>query len=129
MQKIQQMIDAAFGKQAEREPQRPSEASLEREHALNERTRKVAALKEARLRDGGARRAPAMLFEVVRHRGHWRVRHNHRHSTPYPDQSAAILGAKQLARKKRLLGHPVEVRLVRADGQIIPQSIEDDVEI
>jgi hypothetical protein len=65
-------------------------------------------------------------FEVVRHRDRSRVLHRNRHSSPYPDQAAAILAAKDLARKKQEEGHAVEVRLVRTDGQVVPQSIEDD---
>ena len=49
-----------------------------------------------------------------------------RHSAPFPDQVAAIMAAKKLARKKRDLGHLVEVVLRRTDGIAVVQSIDDD---
>jgi hypothetical protein len=47
--KLQEMIDAAFGAQAVREPQRPGGDVLERERAFSERARKIEALKQARV--------------------------------------------------------------------------------
>ena len=68
----------------------------------------------------------SFVFEVVRHRGHWRTRHCAKHSAPFVDQSAAILAAKKLARSKRDLGHTVEVILRRTDGDSVVQSIDGD---
>jgi hypothetical protein len=126
VQKLQQMIDAAFGTQAERTPQQPSDMFMERERARTEQAGKIEALRKKRLEDDGLSRPPAVLvFEIVRHRGHWRMRHRNKHSAPYPDQAAAILAAKELARKKRDDGHPVEVRLVRTDGQVVVQPVDE----
>lgn len=127
MQKLQDMIDAAFGKQAERAQQHPSDAFLERERVLGEQTKKMEALRQARLGGSASTRSPpSLVFEVVRHRGHWRTLHRNKHSTPFLDQAAAILAAKALARKKRDLGHAVEVRLVRNDGQVVTLDQERD---
>lgn len=127
VEKLQEMIDAAFGKQAERTPQRASEGLIERERVLGEQARKIEALRQARLHDDGAKRSPvSLVFEVVRHRGHWRMLHRTRHSTPFSDQAAAILAAKKVAKRKQELGHSVEVRLVRTDGQVVVQSLDNE---
>jgi hypothetical protein len=76
--------------------------------------------------DGSKQPLALLLFEVVRHRGHWRVLHHNKHSTPHTDQLAAIVAGKRLARKKRKLGHPVEVRLVRTDGQVVVQDVDTE---
>lgn len=58
---------------------------------------------------GGAEldiQAVSFVFEVVRYRGHWRTLHCARRSSPFPDQTAAILAAKKLARSKRDQGQP-----------------------
>jgi predicted DNA-binding WGR domain protein len=127
VQKLQQMIDAAFGTQAERTPQQASDAFLERERVLTERAERIKALRKRRLEDDGSNRPPSVfVFEVVRHRGHWRTLHRNKHSTPFPDQAAAVLAAKELARKKRDQGHDVEVRLVRTDGQVVVQPVDEE---
>ncbi len=33
---------------------------------------------------------PTMTYDVVRHRGHWKVLHIGKHSAPHPNQKAAI---------------------------------------
>jgi hypothetical protein len=68
----------------------------------------------------------SFVFEVVRHRGHWRTLHCAKHSAPFPDQAAAILAAKKLARNKRDLGHAVEVILRRTDGASVVQPVDGD---
>lgn len=128
MQKLQSMLDKAFGApKAPREPERPSEGFLERERALAERAKKIELLRQARLAGGGADATSGpLVFEVVKHRGHWRTRHRKKYSSSYADQAAALLAAKTLARKKRELGHMVEVRLCRTDGQVVVQSIDTE---
>jgi hypothetical protein len=130
MQKLQDMLDKAFGSApAPREPERPSEAFLQRERAFADRAKKIESLRKARVAGGGATSsAAADLIEVVRHRGHWRTRHHSKHSGPCEDQAAAILAARELARKKRDLDHTVEVRLCRTDGQIVPIAIDEEEE-
>lgn len=61
---------------------------------------------------------PAFCYEVVRHRGTWRVLHVGRHSRPHLSQEAAIGSAMKLALEKEAAGHTVVVRLLRTDGQI-----------
>ena len=81
-----------------------------------------AAVKEGQ--DEPSSPLPALVFEIVRHRGYWRTRHRNKHSTPCSDQAAAVLAAKALARKQRELGNPVQVWLVRSDGQIVDQPLD-----
>ncbi len=127
MQKLQAMLDKAFGApRAPREPERPSEGFLERERALAERARKIEALRQVRLAGPTDSKPEPLVFEVVRHRGHWRTLHRQKYSRSYADQVAALQAAKTLAREKRALGHTVEVRLCRADGQIIVQLIDNE---
>lgn len=127
MKNFQAMIDAAFGASASasHDPQLPSQVAQERDRAFAERASKIEALRQRRLASPAI--VPEKLsFEIVRHRGHWRTRHAGRHSSPLADQAAAILAAKKLARKKRELGHQVEVILRRTDGESVLQSIDDD---
>jgi hypothetical protein len=50
MQKLQDLLDKAFGKPAAlREPQGPNEFTLERQRDFEERARKIEALRRARL--------------------------------------------------------------------------------
>lgn len=127
MQKLQAMLDKAFGTpRAPREPERPSEGFLERERALAERAKKIEALRQVRLAGATGSTPEPLVFEVVRHRGHWRTLHRRKYSKSYADQVAALHAAKTLAREKRALGHAVEVRLCRADGQIIVQVIDNE---
>ena len=60
----------------------------------------------------------SFMFEVVRHRGHWRVLHIGRHSPPHPSQEAAIGCAMKMALEKEAGGHAAAVRLRRTDGQV-----------
>jgi hypothetical protein len=127
MEKLQAMIDKAFAlPKAPREPERPSEAFLERERAFTERAKKIELLRQARVAGGEAEAPRSLLFEVVRHRGHWRTLHRNRYSGPCDDQGAAILAARRLARKKRDEGHAVEIRLRRTDGQVLPLPLEEE---
>lgn len=126
MPKLQSVIDAAFAS-VSTEPvhrQQPSAAFLERERAFIERAHKIEALRRARIANPDTS-LPVLLFEVVRHRGHWRVLHHHRHSTPFANQAAAISAARERAREKRDLGHPVEVYLRRTDGKVVVQPIDE----
>lgn len=59
-------------------------------------------------------------YDVVRHRGAWRVAHIGRYSPPHPDQEAAVRAALKLAREKARSGREVEVQLLRTDGGIVP---------
>jgi len=125
MQKLQQMIDAAFpSKGAEREPQQPSEAFAQRQRSFAETATRVESLRQARLT--GSEQARSFLFEVVRHRGAWRILRRNRHSSPFSDQAAAVAAAIKLAKAKREAGFAVEVRLNRTDGDVIVQPLDDE---
>ena len=127
MEKFQAVLDQAFGAvKSSREPERPSTAFLERERAFAERAKKIEALRQARIAGDRPEAAQPLVFEIVRHRGHWRTLHRSKYSGPLPSQAAAIEAAKVLAKKKRDLGHAVEVLLRRADGQVVQQAIDDE---
>jgi hypothetical protein len=61
---------------------------------------------------------PTMTYDVVRHRGHWKVLHVGRHSASHPSQKSAIDSAVKLAMESRAAGRAVLVRLNRTDGRI-----------
>jgi hypothetical protein len=61
---------------------------------------------------------PTMTYDVVRHRGHWKVLHIGKHSAPHPNQKAAIDSAMKLATQYQASGRSVAVRLNRTDGRI-----------
>ena len=71
---------------------------------------------------------PPLFYDIVWHRGRWRIRHLSKHSAPFADQAAAIGSAWKLARKKQDQGHAVEVRLHRTDGEVVmpPPPAESD---
>jgi inosine-uridine nucleoside N-ribohydrolase len=126
MKKLQQMIDAAFPKtDAKRSPQEPSEAFAERERSFATTAARVEALRQARVEADQPANAP-LLFEVVRHRGSWRIRHRGKHTSPFSDQTAAIMAAVKQAKAKREDGTAVEVRLNRTDGVVVVQSLDDE---
>jgi inosine-uridine nucleoside N-ribohydrolase len=126
MKKLQQMIDAAFPKtDAKRSPQGPSEAFAERERSFVQTAARVEALRQARVEADQPANAP-LLFEVVRYRGSWRIRHRGKHTSPFSDQTAAIMAAVKQAKAKRETGAAVEVRLNRTDGGVIVQPLDDE---
>jgi hypothetical protein len=130
MQKLQQMIDAAFpSKVAERAPRQPSEACAARERSFAESAAKVEALRQARVKAGQPASAPVLVFEVVRHRGSWRILHRGKHTSPFSDQTAAIMAAIKQAKAKRETGAAVEVRLNRTDGDVVVQPLDDETPV
>lgn len=128
MSTFEEIFELAFPhKPTERTPEAPSPAFYAREDAQKAAASKIAALREARLQGAKSVEAAPLLYEIVRHRGQWRVLHNSHHSIPYCDQEAAINAALKSARAKKKLGHSVEVRLVRTDGQVLAQAIDPSV--
>jgi hypothetical protein len=67
---------------------------------------------------------PTLIYDVVRHRGHWRVLHIGKHSAPHANQKAAIASAMKLAAESKAAGRSVVVRLNRTDGRILDLTIE-----
>jgi hypothetical protein len=67
---------------------------------------------------------PTVIYDVVRHRGHWRVLHIGKHSAPHPNQKAAIDQAMKLASVSKAEGRNVVVRLKRTDGRIFDLTLE-----
>lgn len=61
---------------------------------------------------------PTIFYEVVRHRGSWRVLHIGSYSAPYSSQHAAIDAATRAATQDIANGREVTVHLKRTDGQI-----------
>ena len=60
---------------------------------------------------------PVLEYEVVRHRGHWRVLHIGKHSAPCDSQDAAIAAAVARAKQSVAEGRMALVRLIRTDGE------------
>ena len=60
---------------------------------------------------------PVLEYEVVRHRGHWRVLHIGKHSAPCDSQDAAIAAAVAQAKESVAQGRLALVRLKRTDGE------------
>jgi hypothetical protein len=60
---------------------------------------------------------PPLEYEVVRHRGHWRVLHRGKHSAPYASQDAAVATAVAQAKQSVAQGRLALVRLKRTDGE------------
>ena len=50
---------------------------------------------------------PTMTYDVVRHRGHWKVLHVGRHSASHPSQKSAIDSAVKLAMESKAAGRNV----------------------
>ena len=67
---------------------------------------------------------PTLIYDVVRHRGHWRVLHIGKHSAALPNQKAAIDQAMKLALESKAAGRNVIVRLNRTDGRVFDLAIE-----
>lgn len=125
--KLKEIIDAAFNvRDAQRAPQAPSVPFKEREGEFKDQAAKIKILRTARLANVGGLLPTAFVFDVVRHRGHWRILHAGKHSAPFADQAAAILAAKKLARLKASEGRSVQVILRRMDGESVVQSIDTD---
>lgn len=61
---------------------------------------------------------PIMTYDVVRHRGRWKVLHAGKHSTPHPTQKSAIDSAMKTATESQSAGRSVAVRLNRTDGRM-----------
>ena len=59
---------------------------------------------------------PTLEYEVVRHRGHWRILHIGKHSIPLDSQDAAIAAAVHQAKQSIAQGRVALVRLKRTDG-------------
>ncbi|WP_162917378.1 hypothetical protein [Dongia deserti] len=127
MHKLQHALDRIFGQpEAERAAQQPTDAFLDRERAFADTAKKIEALRQKRVSNPGLRPLPETVFEVVRHRGSWRILHRSKYSAPFADQAAAIAAAKELGRSKRALGYPVKILLRRYDGEIVPQVLDHD---
>ena len=68
---------------------------------------------------------PTLTYDVVRHRGHWRVLHIGKHSAAQPSQKAAIAQAMKLAIESRAAGRNVVVRLNRTDGRVFDLAVDE----
>jgi hypothetical protein len=62
---------------------------------------------------------PTLVYDIVRHRGHWRVLHLGKHSSPYANQEDAIAAALEAAKTGYAAGRSVVVRLNRTDGKVL----------
>jgi hypothetical protein len=103
----------------------PSELAVERQKVFAEQEARLWELRKARLnlpRDVRAG-AAAVTYDVVRHRGAWRVQHLGKHSPPHASQQAAIASAVEKAKNDAALGRVARVRLVRVDGRVWPVDL------
>jgi len=117
---FQQQLGALLGQPAPgKREQAQGEDLIARERAFCEQASTPEEPGQGRM-DGEEQR-PTLYYDVVWHRGRWRIRHLNKHSAPFADQAAAIDAAWKLARKKQDQGHPVEVRLHRTDGEVVMQ--------
>jgi hypothetical protein len=124
---FQQHLDALLGQPAPRKcEQAQGEELIARERIFCEQASSTEEPGQRRM-DSEEQR-PTLLYDVVWHRGRWRIRHLGKHSAPFSDQAAAIDAAWKLARKKQGQGHVVEVHLHRTDGEIVmpPARTESD---
>ena len=118
---LQQHLDLAFrALQKAKAPSPPNEEVLGRERAFRDRADKIEKLRQQRVS------REMLVYEVVRHRGHWRVLHQERHSKPFGDQEAAIDAAKTTAAKAANEGHEVQVILRRSDGRAVNYALMDE---
>jgi hypothetical protein len=62
---------------------------------------------------------PLLTYEVVRHRGHWRVLHIGKYSAPYLDQDAAKGSRHGVGKTGKATGRDVVVRLRHTDGKVV----------
>ena len=125
MDKLQTLLLAAARPAAPRPIQQPSEFSVERQKLFAEQEARLWQLRKARLdpnRDAESV-ASTRNYDVVRHRGAWRVLHLGKHSSGHANQQAAIAAAIERAKADTALGRTVRVRLVRTDGRVWPISL------
>jgi hypothetical protein len=124
----------------------PSDESIQRERRMEEALRKLERLRAARLSNphkqegvateilpdssshasaaAPADALPTLYYEVVRFRGHWRVLHRGKHSSPYASQEAAVESAMKSAMALEAAGRKVAVKLLRTDGQVFDLKTE-----
>lgn len=124
---LQQHLDALRGQLGPRKRERAQgEEPVARERTFCEQASTTEEPGQRRMDNEEQR--PTLYYDVVWHRGRWRIRHLNKHSAPLADQAAAIGQAWKLARKKQDQGHAVEVRLHRTDGAIVmpPPPAESD---
>lgn len=111
---LQQHLDSAFRTlRNAKAPNPPNEEVLGRQRAFRDRADKIEKLRQQRIS------SDVLVYEVVEHRGHWRILHQKKHSKPFGDQEAAIDAAKSAAAETASKGHAVQVILRQADGKVV----------
>jgi hypothetical protein len=124
--KFQRIIDATLrAGQSLPSPQVPADVLAERERGFSERAKEIEMLRQTGPGAVAETVPISIVFEVVRHRGHWRTFHGNKHSSGFPDQGSAVAAAKKLAIAKRKQGYDVKVILRRTDGNEVTQTIDD----
>jgi hypothetical protein len=118
---LQQHIDATFGSIKRTRVRTPPDPQvLDRERAFQNQASKLENLRLRRMAN------EQLVYEVVRHRGHWRILHLEKYSKPFEDEAAAIDAAKQTAKDRAKRGHPVEVILRQTDGQSVTCALDEE---
>ena len=124
--RFQKIIDATLGAQQKLlSPQVSTDELAKRERGFSERAKEIETLRQIGPGTVAETVPISFVFEVVRHRGHWRTFHCNKHSSGFPDQAVAVAAAKKLAIAKRKQGHDVKVILRRTDGNEVTQTIDD----
>jgi hypothetical protein len=119
MDKLRDLMRLRDDPLAQRPFQQPSDLSVERQRLFAQQEARLWELRKARLnaRDGPAS-STARTYDVVRHKGAWRILYLGKHSQACPSQQAAVAAAVEKARADAALGRAVRVRLVRVDGRV-----------
>ena len=93
--KFQRIIDATLrAQQRLPSPLVPTDELAERERGFSERAKEIERLRQTGPGPVAEMVPISMVFEVVRHRGHWRTFHGNKHSSGFPDQGSAVAAAK-----------------------------------
>lgn len=118
---LQQHIDGAFKVTSRPRPEMlPDQEVLTRQRVFQDQASKLQHLRQQRVAH------QQLVYEVVRHRGRWRILHLKKHSKPFDSQTEALDEAQRTARAQAKRGHAVEVILRRTDGQIVPHTPTDE---
>lgn len=117
---LRQHLEAFGVRRSSKAPTPPTEEVLGRERAFRDQADKIEKLRQQRLS------SKVRVYEIVRHRGQWRILHQQKHSRPFVDQEAALDAAKRIAAETAEAGHSVRIVVRQADGQVASCSSTDE---
>jgi len=123
MDKLRDLMRLRDEPLAQRPFQQPSELSVERQKLFAQQEARLWELRKARLNASRDFPSTARTYDVVRHKGAWRILYLGKHSQAYSGQQAAVASAVEKAKADKALGRAVRVRLVRVDGRVWPVDL------